>query len=112
MRRVKTIILLGTILVFLMGTTSMSYANSYEFRGHCSYNGKKIVSDFSSKDFAASQKNLQPGDSLRYVITYKNNSDDVVDFYMRNKVLETLEEKKDAAENGGYTYVLKNSGPN
>lgn len=112
MRRVKTIILLGTILVFLMGTTSMSYANSYEFRGHCSYNGKKIVSDFSSKDFAAAQKNLQPGDSLRYVITYKNNSDDVVDFYMRNKVLETLEEKKDAAENGGYTYVLKNSGPN
>jgi LPXTG-motif cell wall-anchored protein len=30
---------------------------------------------------------------------------------MRNKVLETLEQNKDAAENGGYTYILTNVGP-
>ena len=111
MKRIQTIILLGVILVFLLGTTSMSYANSYEFKGSCKYNGKKIVSDFTSDDIAAAQETLQPGDSLKYVITYKNASKDTVDFYMRNKVLETLEEKKDVAENGGYTYVLKNKGP-
>ena len=111
MRRRFIMILLGSMLVLLLGTASMSYANSYEFRGHCSYTGSKITSDFTSNDWAAAQKGLQPGDSLKYVITYKNNSSDTAKFYMRNKVLETLEEKKEPAENGGYTYVLKNAGP-
>ena len=111
MRKKHVMIVLLASLALLLALTSMSYANSYSFKGKCSYNGSKIVSDFTSDDIAAAQSKLQPGDVLTYEITYTNNSKDTTEWYMRNKVLETLEEKKDAAENGGYTYVLKNQGP-
>ena len=51
---------------------------------------------------------MEPGDSLNYAITYTNDSDKTTYWYLRNRVLETLEDNKEQAENGGYTYVLKN----
>ena len=104
------IVLLAT-LAMLLAASSMCYADSHSFKGECKYNGKKIVSDFTSDDIAAAQSRLQPGDSLTYTITYKNDSNETTEWYMRNEVLETLEEKKDPAENGGYTYILSNKGP-
>ena len=99
-------------VVLMVGLTVTSSANTYKFNGKCQYNGSKITSNFSTEEFAASQDGMEPGDSLTYKVTYKNNSDKKTSWYMRNKVLETLEENKSQAENGGYTYVLKNIGPN
>lgn len=104
------IVLLAT-LAMLLAASSMCYATSHSFKGKCEYDGKKITSNFTSEDIAAAQSRLQPGDTLTYTITYKNNSNETTEWYMRNEVLETLEEKKDPAENGGYTYILKNKGP-
>ena len=110
MKRLMMILLIATIALMAMGESA--FAESYTFKGNCKYDGKNIVSSFTSKDWAAKQSSLEPGDSLDYVITYINRSKKTTNWYMRNEVLKTLEESKSVAENGGYTYVLKNIGPN
>lgn len=112
MTKKHLMIILLASLAMLLAASSLCYADSYSFKGSCTYDGKKINSDFSSDEWAAAQSRLQPGDSLTYTVTYKNGTDETTEWYMRNEVLETLEQKKDAAENGGYTYVLQNEGPN
>ena len=103
-----TLLIAITALLAAGGT---AFAQSYNFNGNCSFDGEDIVSDFTSDDWAAQQGDLEPGDSVDYVIKYKNDHNKATNWYMRNEVLETLEESSDVAENGGYTYVLKNIGP-
>ena len=107
-KTVKTI-LLSLLVIVLCG--SVCFAQNSKFTGTCTYNGSKINSDFDSKSFAASISGMEPGDTLDYTVTYKNGSNELTRWYMKNSVLETLEENKKQAENGGYTYVLKNIGP-
>ncbi|MBQ9015960.1 MAG: hypothetical protein IJ109_07525 [Firmicutes bacterium] len=112
MKRKHYIVILLASLALLLGASSLCYADSHSFKGKCEYNGKQITSDFTSEDIAAAQSRMQPGDRLTYTVTYKNNSGDTTEWYMRNEVLKTLEQLKDPAENGGYTYILENEGPN
>ena len=111
MKKTKKILILLTALVTCLCMSSVSFAESHSFTGACAYNGSTIDGDFTSDVFAASQSSLEPGDDLTYTITYKNNSGDTTEWYMLNSVLQTLEEQKDVAEHGGYTYTLKNIGP-
>lgn len=99
------------VLALVVCMSSVCFGESTSFKEKCKYNGKTIESDFNSDEFAAQISNMEPGDELEYTITYTNGTSDVTEWYMRNKVLETLEEKKDPAENGGYTYILRNVGP-
>ena len=48
---------------------------------------------------------MQPGDSVELTITLKNDFDGQADWYMKNKVLETLEDAGNAA-GGAYDYLL------
>ena len=105
----KFFLLTAAMAVFLLiFVTQTSYAENRKFTEKCSYNGEEIVSDYTDKEFASSIKGVQPGDSLDYIITYKNESDKTTYWYLKNSVLETLEDNSDQAQNGGYTYILKN----
>ena len=107
--RIAAALLISIVLIVCSAVTSL--AETHSFKGECSYDGSSIVSDFDSDAFAAAINELQPGDDLHYTVTYGNTSKSYADFYMRNEVLTTLEDHKSQAENGGYTYVLKNIGP-
>ena len=107
-KTIKTLLL--SLLVIVL-CSSTCFAENSKFTGTCTYNGSKITSDFDSKSFAAAIRNLEPGDSLDYTVTYKNGTSELTRWYLKTSVLETLEENKKQAENGGYTYVLKNIGP-
>lgn len=111
MRRFHIAVVLLMSAVLMTGLASTVSADSFQFSGNCRYNGDKITSSFTSEEFAASQAQLEPGDDLAYTVKYKNESDETTLWYMRNSVLETLEEAKDQAENGGYTYTLANVDP-
>lgn len=111
MRRYHITAVLLMALILMVGLSSTCFANSYKFKGKCQYNGSEITSNFTTGKWAAAQKNMEPGDDLTYTVKYKNKSNETTYWYMRNDVLETLEQAKDQAENGGYTYVLKNEGP-
>lgn len=109
MKKIIKTLLLSALVTVLCG--SVCFAQNSKFTGKCEYKNGKISSDFDSKAFAASISGLEPGDSLDYTITYTNSTSGLTRWYMKNSVLETLEENKSQAENGGYTYVLKNIGP-
>ena len=96
------------VLAVLLLSTESSFAESKKFTEKCYYNGSRIVSDYNSDRFASTIKHMEPGDSLDYTIRYTNKSDETTLWYFRDRTLKTLEESKDQAENGGYTYVLKN----
>ena len=96
------------VMTVLLLITDTSFAEGKKFTEKCYYNGNRIVSDFDSDHFAATIDHMEPGDTLDYTVTYTNKSKKTTYWYFRNDVLQTLEDSKDQAENGGYTYVLKN----
>ena len=98
-------------LMFVLLMTAAAFAQDSTFKGSCSYDGEEITSDFSTEDFAATVSGMEPGDTVDMKITYTNDSEARTEWYMENEVLETLEEAKDQAKNGGYTYILENIGP-
>lgn len=71
-------------------------------------NGKKMVSNFKTKNMDDTLSRLQPGDSARFEITLKNENSAETDWYMSNKVLHSLEDqsKNKMTSGGGYTYKL------
>lgn len=106
--------LLMTIVMIAASVITVS-AESSSYSGSCSFNGKKITSDFSSKKIAKAVEDLQPGDDVSFTVTYTNNYAGSTDWYMENEVIKTLEKTAQArkvvkgtgsAENGGYTYEL------
>ena len=56
---------------------------------------------------------MQPGDSVTFAIALANTNEAATDWYMDNKVLQSLERTAGAslAEGGAYTYQLRYTGP-
>ena len=115
MRRMRRICILAAALITAVGMMSAGvFAESQKIDGSCYYDGSDIVSDFDSGQVATAVTNLQPGDDVSFTVKYTNKSNESTDWYMSNKVLQTLEKANNAkkvegtgqAENGGYTYQL------
>ena len=106
------LILAGVVFVPWLSGPQEVYANNYSFEGSCTFKGgDTIEADYDQSKFRKALGKMEPGDTIDCLITYKNKGSFTTDWYMRNSVLKTLEESKDQAENGGYTYVLENIGP-
>ena len=107
------IITLLTGMTMLLFMSVPAFAVEYTLDGGtCVFDGEQLTSSFSEGDLIDPSSNLEPGDALEFTVSYENDSDKTVDYYMSATTLQTLEESKDAAENGGYRFVLKDSGPN
>lgn len=103
-------LLISAAMVILMSAPAFANNNVLE-SGTCKYNGTTLKANFSSGDLVTRIASLEPGDSLEYTVTYSNDSNDTVDYYMLADTLQTLEDSKSVAENGGYRFVLRDSGP-
>lgn len=103
----KRFIGLGLALVTVLAS-SMT-AGAEELQGEAgwqvSFNGKKMESNFTSAGMADEINAMQPGDSVELTITLKNDFKGQADWYMKNEVLEALEDAGDA-EGGAYDYLL------
>lgn len=109
MKRTKIFTLLLT-LTMVLAMSQLVFANDYEANGSTyTYNGSDIVLTRGEAISEAVNK-LEPGDTVKITLVYENDTDDTTEWYMENKVLETLEDE--AGMDGGYTYVLTNVGPN
>ncbi|MBQ9708337.1 MAG: hypothetical protein IJV66_04035 [Firmicutes bacterium] len=101
-----------TVAVLMLAMTVTASANDYRVDdGTCTFDGQKMSISFPNGSLKDAVQNLEPGDSLKFLVTYENDSQYTTQWYMRNRVLQTLEDNKEAAENGGYTYILQNIGP-
>lgn len=111
-RNIITALAISLALILSGSVTVLAESNEYE--GSCVYNGKTIVSDFTSATVAKAVEDLQPGDDVTFAVTFTNADEDDTDWYMENSIVKTLEKttsKKKVsgtgkAENGGYTYEL------
>ena len=108
MKRTRIFTLLLT-LTMVLAMSQMVFANDYKANGSTyTYNGSDIVrSKGPSISEAVSQ--LEPGDTVKITLVYKNDTADTTEWYMENSVIKTLEDE--AGMDGGYSYVLTNVGP-
>ncbi len=104
MKKMITFLVLSFLII---GMTNTVYAESSATKTESvTFNGKKMVSTFSSSKLAASVSEMQPGDTVDFAVGISNTGDYTTDWYMSNTVLQSLEDAQAVAENGGYTYLL------
>lgn len=69
------------------------------------FNGRSMESNFTTANIGDEINAMEPGDSVEFTITLGNDFDGQADWYMKNEVLEALEDAGDA-EGGAYDYLL------
>lgn len=108
----KKILCLAMMAMMVAGTTMTAHAE--DFKGSsdwlADFTGDKIESNFTSAAIADEILQILPGDTITLEVSIQNSYDEETDWYMTNEVLETLEESKDSAEGGAYTYILTYTG--
>lgn len=108
------IALLILLLMCLEGTALADHLQGKEW--HVTFqedNETRLVSDFDDfqEGFADEIRQLQPGDDITFTVNLDNANAHTVDWYMSNKVLSSLEDSKEIAIGGGYSYLLTYAGP-
>ncbi len=109
MKRTRLMTLL-LALSMVLAMSQMAMAESYEADGGSyKFNGKDIVATGATSITDQINTLVEPGDSITIELTYTNDTKKTTEWYMENTVIDTLEAAQ--AKNGGYTYILKNVGP-
>lgn len=109
MKKTRLLTLLLT-LSMVLAMSQMVMAESYEAEGGTyKFDGKDIVATSGTSIRDQINTLVEPGDTVTIELTYTNDTGDVTEWYMENTVIDTLESA--GAQNGGYTYILKNVGP-
>ncbi len=107
MKRKTIVLLLTLVMVFSMSSSAfaehMTGGDSWEVV----FKNDDVESTFGGDEFADVLEGLQPGDDLTIKVKVKNEGGKTVDWYMQNEILETLEDAKEGAFGGGYTFILK-----
>lgn len=90
-------------------------ANAEHFNGskdwEVSFSGKKLESNFDAAQMQKDVLQILPGDSITLQVNLKNEAKNKTDWYMSNRVVETLEESNQSASGGAYTYKLTYQDP-
>ena len=101
--------LCAVCLVLALGITAMAASRSVT--GDVTFDGKKLVTDYTNADFVNAALSLPPGDDLTYTITLTNAHNAETEWWMYNKVLQSFEANS-IANGGAYSYKLEYTGPN
>lgn len=104
----KRILCLAMTMLMVAGASFTANAEDYEGGKDwtVSFTGEAMESNFKSAEMTEEILQIQPGDSITLQVNLKNDGKNKTDWYMANEVLQTLEESKDSAEGGAYTYIL------
>ncbi len=97
--------LASMILTATASTTALAEDRQGAAGWQVLFDGKAMETNFTSGNMADEVNLMQPGDSVELVITLKNDYDGQADWYMKNEVLNSLEDAGDAA-GGAYDYLL------
>lgn len=104
----KRVLCLVMMAALLAGNGGAVKAEDYQGKENwkAEFNGKEIVSNFTSDDLSEEAKNIQPGDSITLKVTIANADEGKTDWYMTNQAIQSLEDAKDSASGGAYEYRL------
>ncbi len=103
----KRILTLAVTLTFVLAFSVTAFAEERQGAEgwQVIFDGKNMNSNFSAANMDDEIYNMQPGDSVELTIALKSNFNGKTDWYMRNQVLESLEDAG-KAEGGAYDYLL------
>lgn len=76
-----------------------------------SFDGSKMNSNFKTAEMAEDILSILPGDSIELKVDLKDASGNKSDWYIKNDVLQTLEDSNASANGGAYTYILEYHDP-
>lgn len=105
MKKRRLLFGLAAALIFASSLTAQAEDRKGASGWQVAFDGKKMKSNFNSSKINDEVIALQPGDSVELTIKLKNNYKSEVDWYMKNEVLETLEDAGEAS-GGAYDYLL------
>ncbi len=101
---------MGLLLACAMVLGDGAAARAEDYKGDpgwsVEFTGSKMESNFNTSDINDAIYDLQPGDSIDISVALKNTAGGSVDWWMTNKVLQSLEDSQRVAASGGYTYTL------
>ena len=99
----------GVMTASLIFGSVAVYARDFEDAESVTFDGKKMTSTFDKVSLVQQAQTMQPGDTLTINITMNNDASKTSDWYIKNKVVSSLEQSsKDSG--GAYTYKLTYSG--
>lgn len=103
----KRFFALSLMLILLLASSATVYAEDRQGASgwQVVFNGTGMDSNFTNANMDDEIYNMQPGDSVELTIALKNNFNGQADWYMRNQVLEALEDAGNAS-GGAYDYLL------
>lgn len=103
----KRYLALALMMLLLLTSSLTVYAEDRQGASgwQVAFDGKKLDSNFTNANMDDEIYNMQPGDSVELTITLKNTYDGQADWYMKNQVLEALEDAGDIS-GGAYDYLL------
>lgn len=116
----RIIPVLAMMIVMIAGSSLCVSAEPYDYTDvdyHCYFEkDHKMHTNFTAETFGRIIDNMQPGDDLTVKVVYKNKAKETTEWYMENKVEQTLEQATTSKvvsgtgkpEEGGYTYELTN----
>lgn len=96
---------LAALLVLASAVTAFAEDREGASGWQVTFDGKKMNSNFSTANMDDEIYAMQPGDSVELTISLKTQFNGQADWYMKNEVLETLEDAGDAA-GSAYGYRL------
>ena len=104
----KKLMCLAMIALMVIGTPLTAHAEHFESTKDWSvtFDGKQMNSNFEAGDLKEDALQILPGDSISLKVNLKNDANKKTDWYMSNKVVETLENDSNSAQGGAYTYKL------
>ena len=90
---------LAAALVLLLVSSLTAFAEDRQGASgwQVSFNGKRMDSNFTSASIVNDVNDLLPGDSVELTISLKNDFNGTADWYMKNEVLDALEDAGNAA---------------
>ncbi|MBE6009160.1 MAG: LPXTG cell wall anchor domain-containing protein [Lachnospiraceae bacterium] len=105
--------ILGLVVASVLSTAvpamAMSYTGDPDWSVSFSQD-EKMVSNFTTGQIYDVMDQMQPGDNAKIELTVRNDNDASTDWYMKNDVIESLEESVSVASGGAYSYRLTYNG--
>ena len=98
MKRLGLSILTALVLLLSLTVTAVAAEpDNNEDLGSLEYNGTKLIASSDFADLNDYLSGMEPGDSVLFTVTLKNNGTEDADFWMKNDAIQT-HHAKDAIE--------------
>lgn len=111
---VKTFLVAGAIALAMAATSVPAFAENLTSSTPWNVtftSNAEMKTDFEANDISHLVNDIQPGDTAEIVINLKNDYKDATNWYMTNRILNSLEDTVASAKGGAYTYNLSYVAP-